>query len=89
MVEEMVRVNYQRDILIKKDNQNVQDHNVGFADSTFFKVFTVPMIAGNPSTALNEPNSIVIDETTAKKYFNSTDVVGKTLYVDNSTLIVK
>ena len=71
--------------MIKKDNQNVQDHNCAFADSTFFKVFTIPMIAGNPVTALNEPNSIVIDETTAKKYFNSTDVVGKTLYVDNNT----
>jgi putative ABC transport system permease protein len=33
------------------------------------------MIAGNRLTALNEPNSIVIDETTAKKYFNSIDVV--------------
>jgi putative ABC transport system permease protein len=68
----------------KKDNQNIQNHNAVFADSTFFQVFSIPMIAGNPLTALNEPNSIVIDETTAKKYFNSTDVVGKTLYVDNS-----
>jgi putative ABC transport system permease protein len=72
------------DILVKKDNQNVQNHNAVFADSTFFQVFSIPMIAGNRLTALNEPNSIVIDETTAKKYFNSTNVVGKTLYVDNS-----
>jgi len=42
------------------------------------------MLAGDPSTALREPNSIVIDVTTAKKYFNSTDVVGKTLFVDNN-----
>ncbi len=84
-IEQMVRLNYQSDILIKKDNQNVQDHNAVFADSTFFKVFTVPMIAGDPNTALNEPNSIVINETTAKKYFSSTDVIGKTLYVDNTT----
>src|SRR4029077_13122478 len=55
-----------------------------FADSTFFQVFSIPMISGNRMTALNEPNSIVIDETTAKKYFNSVDVLGKTLYVDNS-----
>jgi putative ABC transport system permease protein len=85
VVKEMVRVNYQKDVLIKKDNQNVQDHNVGYADSTFFKVFTIPMIAGDPLTALREPNSIVIDKTTAKKYFNSTDVVGKILRVDNNT----
>jgi len=84
-IEEITRVNYQGDILVKKDNQNVKDHHAAFADSTFFKVFTVPMIQGNPATALNEPNSIVIDETTARKYFNSTNVLGKTLYVDNST----
>ena len=72
------------DILIKKDNQNIPNHNAVFADSTFFQVFSIPMIAGNRLTALNEPNSIVIDETTAKKYFNSTNVLGKTLYVDNS-----
>jgi putative ABC transport system permease protein len=85
VVEEMTRVNFQRDVLVKKDNQNVQDHNVGYVDSTFFKVFTIPMIAGDPSTALKEPNSLVIDKTTAKKYFNSADVVGKILRVDNNT----
>ena len=84
-VEQIARLNYQGDISIKKGNQFVQDHNAVFADSTFFKVFTVPMIEGDPVTALKEPNSIVIDETTAQKYFNSTNVVGKTLYVDNST----
>jgi putative ABC transport system permease protein len=85
VVEEMTRVNFQRDVLVKKDNQNVQDHNVGYVDSTFFKVFTIPMIAGDPLTALKEPNSIVVDKTTAKRYFNSTDVVGKILRVDNNT----
>jgi putative ABC transport system permease protein len=84
-VEQMVRFNYQGDILVKKDNQNIQDHHAVFADSTFFKVFDIPVIAGNPATALLDPTSIVIDETTAKKYFNSTDVIGKTLYVDNTT----
>ena len=84
-VQQMVRINNQGDILIKKDNQNIQDHHAAFVDSTFFKIFTCPMMTGDPNTALDEPNSIVIDETTAKKYFNSTNVVGKTLYVDNST----
>lgn len=84
-VEQMVRINNQGDILIKKDNQNVQDHHAAFVDSTFFKVFTIPMIKGNPETALNDPGSIVIDESAAKRYFNTTDVIGKTLYIDNST----
>lgn len=84
-IQQMVRLNYQGDILVKKNNQNVQDHHAVFADSTFFKVFTIPMIEGDPNTALDEPNSIVIDETTAKKYFNTTNVVGKTLFIDNTT----
>jgi putative ABC transport system permease protein len=81
----MVRINNQGGILVKKDNQNVQEQHAAFVDSTFFKVFTVPMLKGNPATALNDPGSIVIDETTAKKYFNSIDVIGKTLFIDNST----
>jgi len=83
-IVQYVRLRNFRDMLVKKDNQNIQNHNAVFADSTFFQVFSIPMIAGNRLTALNEPNSMVIDETTAKKYFNSSDVVGKTLYVDNS-----
>jgi putative ABC transport system permease protein len=48
------------------------------------------MLAGNRLTALNEPNSIVINETTAQKYFqqdgkvNYADIIGKNLIVDNS-----
>jgi putative ABC transport system permease protein len=83
-IAQYVRLRGLGDILVKKDNQNIKGHNAVFADSTFFQVFSIPMLAGNPLTALNEPNSIVIDETTAKKYFNSTDVVGNTLYIDNS-----
>ncbi len=88
-IMQYVRLRNFDDILIKKDNRNIKNHNSVFADSTFFQVFSIPMLAGNRLTALNEPNSIVIDETTAKKYFpneasrNVADVLGKTLYVDN------
>jgi putative ABC transport system permease protein len=42
------------------------------------------MIKGDPTSALVQPNSVVITESTAKKYFNSTDVVGKTLTIGDS-----
>jgi putative ABC transport system permease protein len=85
-IQQMVRFNYQGDILVKKNGAWVQDHHLVFADSTLFKVFTVPMLNGDPATALNEPHSIVIDETTAKRYFNSTDVIGKPLELENKQL---
>ena len=88
-VENMVRISYfnsPKDIMIRKGGQWIQDHHLAFADSTFFKVFPTPMIAGDPSTALNEPHSIVIDESAAKRYFDNTDVLGKTLELDDHTI---
>jgi putative ABC transport system permease protein len=85
-VQQMVRINSSNDILVKKGADWIRDHHLAFADSTFFKVFSVPMLTGDPATALNEPNSIVIDESAARRYFNSTDVVGKTLELENKTL---
>src|ERR1700742_2873999 len=79
----MVRFNGLGDVMVKKGNNWIQDHHSVWADSTFFKVFTVPMIVGDPNTALNEPHSLVIDETTAKKYFNSTDVLGKIMELED------
>lgn len=53
-----------------------------WADSTLFDVFTLPFIAGNPKTALTEPNTVVITESTARKYFGSEDPIGKILNMD-------
>jgi len=87
-IEQMVRFRNPGDQLVRKGNDHVLDHHFIFADSTIFKVFTLPMIAGDPNTALNNPHSIVIDESAARRYFNSTDVIGRTLEVgsDNTLL---
>lgn len=66
--------------LFKKDNAFITEDRVVYADSTLFDVFTFPAIAGDTKTALNEPNTVVITESTAKKYFGSVEAaVGKTM----------
>ena len=84
-VEQYVRFRRYGGLLVKKGKQNINEDRVIYADSTLFDVFTLPMIQGAPKTALAEPNSVVINETTAKKYFNSTDVVGKNLVVNDTS----
>ena len=84
-VVQIARIAYQGDILVKKGAENIKDHHAAFVDSTFFQVFTIDDLYGNTATALNEPNSIVIDATTARKYFNKEDAVGRTLRIDNTT----
>ena len=66
--------------LFKKDNVFINESRVAYADSTLFDVFTFPAISGNPKTALNEPNTVVVTESTAKKYFGSVEAaMGKTM----------
>lgn len=82
-VETEVRFRNYGGMLVRKGSQNLQEEKVIYADSTLFDVFTLPMLYGDPKTALVNPNSVVINETTAKKYFNTADVVGKSLLVND------
>ena len=50
-------------------------------DSTVFEVFTYPLLAGNPSTALRQQNSIVLTQKLAEKYFGEQEALGKTLWL--------
>jgi putative ABC transport system permease protein len=62
---------------------NLKEDQVVFADSTFFKVFSTRLVAGEAKTVLSEPNTVVISERDAIKYFGKEDPVGKTLLLDN------
>jgi putative ABC transport system permease protein len=81
-----VRLANQGDILVKRGDESILEHDAIFADSTLFDLFTLNMIHGYPHTALTKPKSMVISESVARRYFNSTDVVGKTLLTDNSNV---
>ena len=85
-VEQAVRISGGGDILVKKGDETLVEQHAFFADPNLFNVFTLPMVAGNPKTALSGPNSMIISASMAKKYFNTLDVIGKTLTVDNTNL---
>jgi len=81
-VENAVRLKAGGGMHVKKGNENILEYNMIFADPSIFDVFTLPIIYGNKATALTEPNTVVITESTAKKYFNKVDVVGQNLITD-------
>src|SRR6185503_6602885 len=79
-VEEYTRLfNNNGNKLLKKGNDFIDEQHVAHVDSTFFRVFDLPVVEGNTRTALDEPNTVVITESVAKKYFNDAHVIGKTL----------
>ncbi|NIJ54059.1 ABC transporter permease [Dyadobacter arcticus] len=55
------------------------DDRLAYVDSNFFQLFTLPLIEGQAKSALLNPNTVVISETLARKYFRENDAMGKVL----------
>jgi putative ABC transport system permease protein len=83
-IEEATRIRPYGTPRIVYGNKLFNEDQIAFVDSSFFRVFTVPLIKGDPNTALVEPNTIVISRSVAKKYFGNEDPIGKAvLFKDN------
>jgi len=80
-IEQVVRLEKAGRIRVEKGNQYIQEDHAVYADSSLFAVFTLPLVDGDAANALRDPQSVVITEQTAKKYFNRTNVVGQTLLI--------
>jgi len=60
-----------------------------YADSSFFSMFSFPLMRGDIKTALDAPNKVVLSESSARKYFGNADPIGKTLRInDNKDFLV-
>jgi putative ABC transport system permease protein len=78
-IDKVVQFSGRADILLSIDDKQYQEDGVFFMDSTAFDMFSWKLIQGDPKTALVAPYSIVLTETTAKKYFGDSDPIGKSL----------
>ncbi len=72
------------DWLFRYEDKIFSESNVLFADSNIFKVFSWEMLSGNREKALDNPNTIVLTESMAKKYFGENDALGKLITVDQN-----
>ena len=70
---------------IHRESNYVIEKNFYYAESSFFDVFTVPFIAGDPATALNAPNAVILTEQSAQRYFPYRDPMGQTLELNDGT----
>src|SRR5690349_10244325 len=75
-VQAVTRV-YNERAYIFTDNVKIVDQDMLYVDSSFFKVFPVKMIAGDPERALIPPKSVVISQSAATQYFGNEDPMGK------------
>lgn len=78
-VESYTRIGYFGPRAFKYNDELFRTGSIYAVDSSFFRIFALQFIDGDPATALVEPNSIVLTETTAKRIFGSENPVGKML----------
>ena len=74
---------------IKYGDKVFSEEKVFYADSNFFQFFSYALIEGDAKTALQEPNTMVITESMAKKYFGTEPALGKILVVGNDKISFK
>jgi len=82
-VEEAVRFRRRGSYILKYGENSFKERRFIFSDPTFFKVFGIPLLKGNPETALKDPNALVLSKKTAEKYFGQEDPIGKIVKVNN------
>jgi len=61
-----------------------ESRNICFTESSFFQVFDINWLSGEQNTSLTAPNTVVLSKRYARKYFGSTDVIGRILRLDNT-----
>ena len=85
-VEIAVRFHYwsTSNVKVEYDNQVFIENSLMVTEPELFRVFTIPFVFGNPSTALDRPGTIVITKKISEKIFGSENPLGKTLNVNEN-----
>lgn len=73
--------------LISYKEKKFNEDNFFYADSSFFQIFDVPFILGDPHQALNDENHVVITKPIANKYFGFENPLGKKIKLDNGLVL--
>jgi putative ABC transport system permease protein len=85
-VAQFVRIFPTTEVIIH-EGLPIEEEQFLYADASFFEVFTFPLLAGDSRTALAEPNTVVLSQTAAERYFGDQNPIGQTLTLRNGTTL--
>lgn len=84
-IEDACRYDNWKEVVISYNGDNFIEEYFAMADSSFFTIFSFPLIKGDPKKALTLPYTAVINETTAHKIFGEIDPIGKLIKISSDT----
>jgi ABC-type antimicrobial peptide transport system permease subunit len=79
----MLKHDFGQTAFIKVDEHNFLEKELYWCDPDLLSIFSMEFSRGNSDTALDRPNTVILSESTAKKYFADSNPIGKTIIVDN------
>lgn len=88
-VEQALRLWQWGDVVIRYEDKVFTEDLIFHTDSNFFKVFSFELLEGDPETALKEPNSMVITESIANKFFGDGEKLGQIITFSNDNKAMK
>lgn len=71
-------------IVFKNEEKSFAEKNVFYADSNFFQFFSFKLLEGDPLTVLKEPNTVVLTQNLAEKYFGKEEALGKLITIGDN-----
>ena len=81
-IEDFVRT-YAGSAIISRGEEHLRENKYLYADSSFLRIFSFPLLKGDPD-ALRSKTNVILTASAAQKYFGSTDIIGKTLRINDA-----
>lgn len=87
VIKNVARITQPNTWFMEVKDQKFVESRAFYVDSTFFEVFSFPLLRGDPKTVLLNPSGILVTESIAKKYFGNEDPIGKTIKKDEADVV--
>ena len=86
-VEDYVKVLKRRPLMAEYDEKSLKVERVFIASESFFRIFSYPLLSGNPNTVLSEPNTVALSESVARRLFGRENPMGKTIRINQKQAV--
>ena len=82
-VTRLFTYSWKEEALVESGDKRFYEKKLFLADPSFFKLFSFKLISGDPDSVFSDPNSVVVSQQCAKRYFGDQDPIGETIRIKN------
>jgi putative ABC transport system permease protein len=81
-----IKADYGQPVVFAVGEKHFETNRAMYTDPSFLQVFSFPLVSGDPATALSQPGGMLLTERTARRFFGTEDVVGRTVRMSDTAV---